>query len=407
MNEEPLEAGLDALLDTVTNVVGVLLIVLILIFISVRGVMHRAGMKTEDPDVRQAREAGELIETQKRLELETAIAQENWRASSSRLAQLTQQVRQLRERPQTHQFAGLTSREELASAVEREAALEQLLHESRARRDSLHQVSLQLSSELRERKLVPNPKITIARVPDPHPAPINAEPLVYFCRYGRIYWYPVDAMAQALAEGLASFVTEDAAGIVPDRFQDVVRHFENQTIGVDPYRWKLKVVERMNIETGEVRRELSAMAEVVDVEAGETLGDLVGGATDYSASLQASDTPVYGRFYVWGDSFPAYVYAREMMDEREIAAGWVPCLESPEYRLVAQQTLAKVADAERKSGRLAPLPARRSVLYVPSGGLIGVPGRGGGATGGASGSGAGGTGGLGAVGSGPGVDLVD
>lgn len=68
---------------------------------------------------------------------------------------------------------------------------------------------------------------------------------------------------------------------------------------------------------------------------GETVDDAMKSTGDFARTLRRlkPETHVL-RFFVWPDSFAAYLKVREMAGEQDYAAGWEPMTTPDEYRIV-------------------------------------------------------------------------
>ncbi len=96
---EGIEAGWDALPDTMTNVVGVLIIVLAVVYLGVCGAVERAQKTQAQPTPTQQERFTAAAQQDKDLDLRLKLAQDRWRQiqrrmliSRSGLAELRAQV---------------------------------------------------------------------------------------------------------------------------------------------------------------------------------------------------------------------------------------------------------------------------------------------------------------------------
>lgn len=366
-----IEAGWDALPDTMTNVVGVLIIVLAVVYLGVQGAVERVQKTQAQPTPTQQERFSATARQENDLDLRLKLARDRWRQvqrqlliSRSGQAELRARVSRVIRPPRALGTLPDTSGAELDTRTLAKKEARALADVSR-----LEQQLKAVSTELQQRKALPVPKVTVARVPDPTPAPSDAAPLVLFCRYGRVLVYPVDAMAAKLHAGIAEAMSSDgqtAFAIKPADFQRIQQHFDQHPVGIGGLRWRLRAVDRLNQKTGDVHRELTATAEWTQLDLGETVAQLQAEDSEYMQKLEPSDDRIYGKFYVWGDSFAEYAVAREMMDAKGISAGWIACDEPPVYRIALSTQVARLM--VREPGMPMPAPKLRpGLVFVPKG----------------------------------------
>ena len=399
--------GLDALLDTITNVVGVLIIVMVVSLLSIRDAVTRV----EKLNPIRARDRNEKI-----------------RDAQARLSQLDLTLEQLRTQwlslrtpymENEHRLQALsTTMTETASELSNPQAVpdpRDRAGQVKRRREQLIRLAEEIDrlEHRLERLLAPPdpkptprlPKVTVARVPDPTPAPRGAKPLVFLCRYGRMVQFEPDAMARILHEGIASAGGPAGGwrGLSLEDLDRLIQYFETHEIGKDGLRWKLQLVRGLAEGGQQVQQELRANLVWTRRDIGETPDDLRHASSRYQLALRAAPLGrVYGKFYVWGDSFAPYTVARALIDGYQIPAGWVAQQGAAEYRVVLFSARSSPRVAQGSAGSRPTTPAARPFTPVGAGGGFGTRpavGLGGGAP---SLQPA-----IGIGGSSPGVDFVD
>ncbi len=290
--------SLDSLLDTMANVVGILILVLLASMIhfgdAVERVREGIGGKPSPEQMWQTEQAVE--------------------SGRARLEELEREWRGLAERARDAELALAGGRVPASQLEERAAVLEGLEADLAAARGELARVSVVLE----ETRATKPQRDRIVRLPDPRPPPDGALEILYFCRYGRIIPVNRDDIFAALERGW-----RDAVGAEPWEldlaFRDhdvVVDHFARHYVGRQPLRWR--------VELGGPRS-LEARLTWSDREAGELASELRRPESAFRRHLSRLDRRYqWVRFYVWGDSYDVYLEARRIADEAGFAAGWRP-----------------------------------------------------------------------------------
>lgn len=155
------------------------------------------------------------------------------------------------------------------------------------------------------------------RLPDPRPAPESAKPIFWVCRYGRIIEVPFDRLSKLfLDEAKKTFNYSDNSY---RRVAKMVNHFNNNQIGTDNFFWN--IVPVMNDDR--LKRLFLSLKWPKDT--GETPEMIASGQSFFRhriQSLQDSKEKFYFHFQVWDDSFDVYLLAREIASQQDISAGW-------------------------------------------------------------------------------------
>jgi len=320
------DGGLDSLLDTLSNVVGILVIVLIVVQLSMGQTVKRiVNSERVDPAlVEQARQELAATERQQaqlareieaqgfspqqveqalaRLRAQLADAQADLRHIEAARAEAARQARAQAE------AARAKAQQQLETFQQEQTRLEQQLAQ---RQDELARLDLQLKS-------VPLPQLPPAKVvtlPDPRPAPKGAQPVTILCWGGKVLAADLEDLRDRAQKRFAYVVTSkrldrnpaaglDAAAVCAEfqkvPLRDPMFEIELVAVGVNPY---LKLVPKAG--------------------AGESAEQLQRSTSDYYRRLrQIAHWRGYVRFIVWGDSFETYVVARRVADEAGVLAGW-------------------------------------------------------------------------------------
>jgi hypothetical protein len=394
--------GFDSLLDTMTNAVGILIIVLAVAYLFVIDTIDRVA---ESDSIRSVN-ANANIQMQADLErLDTVLEQvkEEWKTAQKkaqyhrvRLDQVERNISVLKAILPQDELSRINIQKAAKALQPDRMVPQQLKDEVRQLKEQIRQAkqSIKLQRDL------PRPKVTIARVPDPVPAPTGARRLTFLCRYGRLVYYPANEMIALLHKGMASATGASPTDLslkITD-FEKVVSYFDAHEIAIGGLRWRLRVLQRMDA-ADTTHRVLKAFLEWTAPDIGETFEEMQNDHSRYRKICDKfSDQQVYAKYYVWGDSFPEYAIAREIADANKIPAGWVAKEGDAEYLLVLSAIKTGGKRTPGGSGNISQMPVPR---YIGGGGFGGgrgtstsfAPAQGGGA--------------VGIVGASPGGDFVD
>lgn len=286
--------NLDSLLDTMANVVGILVVILAVTQMSVGEAMKRIR-SFED----QAAEEHALAVEQSAVlalemeDLEARLEELHADGAAERMASLQEALVEMRATPALLELAD-ASPEAVATAFARESRSTRRLEEEVATR-SARLASLRIS-------LNGMPDIGAAktvRLPDPRPAPRGTRPAAFFCRHGRIFRVDLEDLKQQLI----------------DAFNNPVARANFPDIGSAELRWSPLTPRR-----GQLGARLAWRRR----DAGESASELSSRGSAYRAALNElhpkRDTVL---FYVWPDSYDVYLKAREIANGAGFLAGWI------------------------------------------------------------------------------------
>jgi len=314
------DLNLDSLMDALTNVVGILVIVLVLTSLDVSSAVQRIKrVRPEDfviteRDLQEARQ-----EAQDQRDLLAKLQQESgFDEDLARLEDIRKQIEALKQQ----------------LAVDPEAELDEVLKligqlkKAKAERD---QQLVTTQDELAHLKAVledtpvrraPAPKIV--RVPNPRAAPKGLTPSIFVCRQGTLLPFEPDKLKEK-AKKRAEYVLRPlltraglSGEIDGDKF---VEEFNSKSIADNNFHVRLLVANyrpyvQFDYQGG-----------------GETAEKFAARSSKYQVALRRlNQGDAYAQFLVWPDSFDVYVQARQICDGYELLAGWLPCDPSYEWR---------------------------------------------------------------------------
>lgn len=339
------EGGLDSLLDTMTNVVGILVIVLVVTQLGVGDAVRRITDAIQI-DAQQLAEAQKKLDAarEERDRLLAAMADEQLASQMEdverRLQELLQQIEQqekiladLQRQKQTMEEA-LSAQMQLVEDTEKQRQAVEKLREQLAEWDQQWQENGERLEQLQAMLAkTPKPVSLPAReitLPDPRPAPEGVERLTMICANNKVYLLPpapiveqirLQAQEQALMVAKRQYRTfNPLAGEGVERFleefnrrpiQDGNRHF-------DVIMYNSGGTPRLRFVPREV--------------AGEDERIVTAPRSRFQNVLRAIDpNKYYIRFEVCADSFDIYVTTRRIVSDMNLLAGWEPRSEDWTY----------------------------------------------------------------------------
>ena len=294
--------NLDPLVDTLSNVVGILVIVVALTQLQLGDALERVvqldRMRSEQEAARGLlpSEAEQLAARrdvlQRRTEVDLDEAAQMASETLSRLAALESD-------PEADSLADLDDLDDLERRLD---ASREKLDESLRMRDQRARY---------EARLQRVPKRMVARLPDPQV--FQGKESWIMVRYGRIYLADREAL---LAEGSRAIgrILQDGVDrrIRRDEFDAVALYLRKRDVGAGNFRWAL-------LTEPDIRVQLDWRSRDAGLEY-----DALTNSRALQAWLAARSPDVdLIKFHVWADSFEAYLAAREVVEKAGFRAGWV------------------------------------------------------------------------------------
>jgi hypothetical protein len=283
------ESGnLDSLLDTMANVVGILVVLMAVTQLTVNDAFERIRVSETD----QAEQIAEELSL-----AETRVAGIGAIGLTDKLetARLREHIKRLRADPDASRAT------DQAAAAARLAATKLQIRKLDRKVGEQRAELANLRIHLEQYESVPTPAPTALRLPDPRPAPPGSQPAVFLCRYGRVLYPDLERLQSDFFE-----VVRRARGLSTAYFRD-------HDVGNRDLRWQVMNMGGARIARLDWRRPT----------AGETLEEIRAPDSDFSQALSRYDGQRhYIQFYVWGDSFDVYLEARRQAEARGFSAGW-------------------------------------------------------------------------------------
>jgi hypothetical protein len=325
--------SLDSLLDTMTNVVGILVIVLVVTQLGVHDAVDRISTS-------EAKELAKLQLQVREAEAELAPRLEDYKDRDpeqmiERLKELARQIADAKA-----DLAGLVEMRRAAEAESRKPVEEakQLIEQQRKAEQELKRqiVELQTAVASLEARLAEAPKREIkppkiVQIPNPRPAPEGAQPVTFYCRQGRVALLDLPGSQNRAAKWADYQIRRRRLG-------DPAKGVECDKLFADFHR------ERFRDKNFELKLEARGRYPyIVFVERenwGETVDEILALGSDYREVLARIDARrFYIRFLVWPDSFEAYIAARQIASDEGLPAGWEPQTRTDEYRVRLESNL--------------------------------------------------------------------
>ena len=328
-NNDDEDGGLDSLLDTMTNVVGILVLVLIVTQLGVSEAITEitaASTVTEEDLVAAKQKLVSLADEKSKLKEQTvSLSSIDVDAERERLRRLKEQLETRKklltdQSRQANEFS-LRIKTDRATASKNKKEIEDT-KKNRAKLQNNLTASLAKQAELKA-KLDKTPRRTAApakkvTIPNPRPAPSGARQATFVCTGNRVYPMNIDGIRKEAELRAKDIIVrrklnlDPATGIDPQAFAKLYTklNINDDFFDVECYitsnRWprlKLTPKAKRGADEDEVRRPGSRIRKIM-------------------ATLDPAK--FYARFYVLPDSFDVYVSSRRTLTDAGVLAGWDP-----------------------------------------------------------------------------------
>ncbi len=328
------EGGVDSLLDTMTNVVGILVIVLVVAQLGVGDAVKRI---TDAVQI----DAEQLAEAQRRLaelkaQRDTLLAamadeppaddadyEERLRHLEQQIAQQDAVLGRLEAEEQARRAAlqlvadAKQSEEDIAAARRKVDELTETWTTNDAELDRLRQ----LLADTPERPSLPPREVTL---PDPKPAPEGAKQLSLVCANNKVYFLPdatlleqIRRAAQARALYVAQRLRRSLDLESDEGIERFVAEFNKQPLQDEPFRY-------FDIKLYAANTTPRLMFHPRPT-GGEDERIVKGARARFQKIIDGINRNLfYLRFYVCADSFDIYVTTRRIVSDKGWRAGWDP-----------------------------------------------------------------------------------
>jgi len=318
--------SLDSLLDTMTNVVGILVILLAVTQMGVAQALER--IRTNLPDIspeqlaQAQKEVRELAEILKQLQQTASKPEEVAPLSPLELKKLKEQIAKLQKYLDENPLPKIDVEKTKKLLAQLKDKLQKLEKQIELSQDELARLKAMLEKTPKQF----GPPAKIIRLPDPRQAPKKAKPIYVLCVDNRIYPCNLEDLKKRGCRKILSmkkFFLYREKSTRPGRsgkltkeydYKKISGFFDKNFVGdrdfrivpyISGYRLGFHLVPRK--------------------QGGEGLKQIEKRNNRFRAlARKAVKQNRYARFFVWNDSFPIYVEARKVADECKFPAGWQP-----------------------------------------------------------------------------------
>ena len=314
-------ASLDSLLDTMTNVVGILVILLTVTQLGVgqaveriKGAVTEEAMEESQQNVKELREKlaleKEQLETIKELtQKKDNVNVEEQQALAEKLKKELEKLKEIR-----------VDIDKLKKQIaERDKQVQTLEKEIVTREKELADIKAKLA---KTPDPGPTPNAKIVNLPNPRDAPKGAKPIEYICRHGRVIRVEIPVLQQLAYQAIAQsrLVTAPEQAVDCAKLEEL---FENKNVGNRDWRIKLKAVGGVPYLLLELRE-----------GRGDTTERLSKSNALFRQEIRKINPQLfYLDFRVWADSYDTYLVARSYADQRDLMAGWSALDPNSDFRV--------------------------------------------------------------------------
>jgi len=334
-------ASLDSLLDTMTNVVGILVILLTVTQLGVSDAVKRISttstIKPEQIDEAQRRFKDLYsLYIQLKERLEALLEQGDDEEVAAKLRRLKKEIedceaniavlmenREARKAKAELELKAL--RDEIQQVLDKQ---KREAEEKLAKRAKIADEVASLKAQLAQTHVPEALPAKIVNLPNPRPAPEGTQPKTFLCRGGRVMFVDVEGIRE-VAQKRTMFIIrrrklgrDPAAGIDGKLLAD--------EFNSDPVNDRDRSFDVQMIIAGRVPKLVLKRRE----DAGETAEEVTRASSRYQREIKRTDPDeFYLQFLVWPDSFEAYLEARKLSSKRGLLAGWQAQTTSGEYTI--------------------------------------------------------------------------
>ncbi len=325
------DGALDSLMDTMFNVVGILVLVLITTQLDVaekvRDITEKSEITQADLDEKKA-ELEKLKANQKDLEQKaTTVAMVDIDAERERLRRMQETIESRKALLKENEKKKNTFAMAIESDRKKAAESKKVVEAQEKQREALSQTltellkkkaDLQAMLDTAPKRTGPPPSKLVA-LPNPRPAPDGARRLNFLCANNKLYPMNIDELRKDAELRSKAIITRHKLNLDPEkgidpeafakyflRLPDPKDEFLNVEYYIQDDRWP-----RMRLTANERR--------------GFTDEELMKPTPKLRTVLSAiNPTKNYVYFYVMPDSFDIYITARQLMMMGNVPAGWEP-----------------------------------------------------------------------------------
>ncbi|QDT65491.1 hypothetical protein [Calycomorphotria hydatis] len=311
-------ASLDSLLDTMFNVVGILVILLVVTQLGASEAVRRITGIVSEQELKAAQ--ADYTELKKLLEENQA----DWAEMEARpdmddeLSKINQRIKVMQLNMKQLSNVNIDTTKLVKEVKEKQKEEDKLKEQIDTKIAEIEKIKAMLADTP---KRGPDPADLVVSLPNPRPAPKGAEAVDMIIAHDRVQAIDKDQLQKvaqsAIKANLRSLINPKDNMIDGDK---LVELFEKEEIGNRLFRLKI------NVRNFEPR-----LALVPKPDAGF---DMQKNGTEFRRLMgKINDGKSYVKFRVYNDSFDTYLAAREFADQVKLPAGWLPQDEDYTYIL--------------------------------------------------------------------------
>jgi len=326
------DSGLDSLLDTMTNVVGILIIVLVVTQLGVQSTVKRIASSVRvDPAALES-----LIEKLEQANQDKQQLEEEIKALDPEETNLEELLKRLQSESNSKRAVLKSKQGELKKAIIGQKNAAEAAKKAEENKEKREQLSQELSTAIAkiaklEAVLDDTPPraqkaAKVVNLPDPRPAPEGIKQLIFLCANNQVYPLnagEIRANARKRAEyqaqkGLRKYVDDPKQGIDGEKF---VKDFNQRVLQDEFFR------AEMYNQDGNPRLRLTPRT-----DEGFNISEIQNPRSRFRRLLNTVlPSKFYFRFFVLPESYAASVETRHVVDELNSLSGWEPQHENWEY----------------------------------------------------------------------------
>lgn len=310
------EGSLDSLLDTMTNVVGILVILLAVTQLGVGDAMKRirSSLPPVDPEQLQALldeyrsqkdMLTQLLDQQDKME-ETST--EDVQKKTLSLKEMMAEIERIRAALKKITIAKRIDTAQLQKLVQtRKTEAEKLQKQLTKAQEDLAKLKAMLDKTPEPTALAPK----IVTLPDPRPVPKGANQLTFICRKGRVYTTSTEYVRKKAMDVIARLKPRSGRYSA----DALVKYFATGKVKTENFTLKLRIPGYYTYIVLEPNEKM-----------GEDIARIMSPNSRFQSAIRKARIAktYYGLFQVWPDSYETYLEARKIADRNKLPAGWQP-----------------------------------------------------------------------------------
>lgn len=306
-----LPAFMDPLIGTMTNVVGILVILLLVTQFGVGDAVNRirGAIDSITPqDLEQLRaKAAETHRLTNEQRAQHAEMAPKLRAIGESVTETNKKIAATKREIESLQRLQQEKRTIEESVQGQKQRLEQALGSLKDRQAQLANVQKEIAVIGPVEEMPP----TVVHVPYPREASTLWKPLIFYCRKGRIVRFDKSLLLSRAQDAIKkSPLGRKQAGRI--ECEQLLTLFEMKDVGNGYFRLIAEMAD--NAPRFQVQFKDGV---------GETVESIQNARSSFEQLTRRIDKQTeYVQFYVWPDSFDVYLLAREIIDKAGVAAGW-------------------------------------------------------------------------------------